>query len=498
MERLNNSLAYRLDQVAPGLDAERDEGDFRMQLLRETLKQTAGKLSSDFLDPESDASLGACLAVKRGKEAGRVVLDAVLNASAQHKPRVCLVYSTNKLLSVSEADKLTESERMTCVAIQNSDKVAMPSDGSGEPPHVIMTIPETVVGGKRPAKLDIYRVGLDSIHLLSYSAGGVKKMFKVSGLPVVLLERLFAIGNSLLPSSTGVPRRKRDAPDYIKSAIADFLERRMRLQVLCTASNSAPVSRTVVLERAYLCATNTERNKWLSIDATLHKSSSSCICESHGLRFECTGCVKIRLETCGRPLQTVDGRMRCPCHETALDATGRSRFNEEGMCTEGTTLTVSCSHDSGKVRKRGVYIDSMKLTDADRKELSTILVSMAKFLVETKDMFGSVWVNNRDGVANVNDKLSVELSKSLAEIKATQLREQDAKVYNPRELLRRDMVAVDLLRGGNVFRHTKHPGQLRVQPDPKRARKSDKTLQLMTKDASSIAGTHAHLFRKTP
>ena len=56
--RLNTSVAYKLDQVDPQLDATRDEGEKRLVPLRAVTRSAANKLGRpELVDANSDDSL---------------------------------------------------------------------------------------------------------------------------------------------------------------------------------------------------------------------------------------------------------------------------------------------------------------------------------------------------------------------------------------------------------------------------------------------------------
>lgn len=503
LRRLSESLAYKLDQIDPSLDATRDEADVRMGPLRAMLR-CASKTFEGLCEPSSENSIGAILSAKRTAELGSETLGMLLDSSAPKKPRVCLIASSNKVICIDEADELDELQRSKCVAVQSTDKLAMPVlPDYREPPHVLVTLPKEHVGGMRDAKIDVSRLGDREVCINTISAIGMRKKLNVNNLPQPVVDNLFAPPQNLVPKSSGVPRRKGDLPDYIKLAVAEFLERRVRLQVLCTASTPSPVTRPVVLDKAYIKEPDIEKKNSLSINATLHNSSSSCICGAHGLRFDSKGFVVIKIETCGRLLQNVGDYVRCPCHERALDESGNSRFNIDGICTEGTSISVTCFHKAGSVCKKGVCIDShyplgtLRMTDADRLELSTILVNVAEFYSRSKPFFDNKgWADNRDELANLVDFLSDKLRTSMVEVESLQLTEQDPEVHNPRELLRRDITSVDLLRGGGVFRHVHKSGQSKGHPYICRAKKTDKTVPLKSHE-SGVVDTHGHLFRKS-
>lgn len=493
---LNSSLAYKLDQVDPGLDSTRDEGEARLGPMRALLR-CASKSVDGLCDPSSVNSMGAILALKRGPEQGADVLRMILDSGAPKKPRLCLIHSSNKLIGVDEADELDEATRAKCIAIQSSEQLALPVvPEEREPPHVIVTFSKQLIGGNREAKVDLTRVGDCDVSINTISAAGTRKKLTVSNIPRPIVEKLFAPAENVVPKSSGLPSRRGELPGYLKAAVAEFLERRVRLQALATAAVPSPATRPVVLEKAYTRSSDTEKKNQLSIGAMLHTSSSACICGAHGLRFDWKGCVDIKIETCGRKLQRIGEYVRCPCHEKAIDDSGNSRFNIEGICTEGTAITVTCFHRQGSVCKRGVCVDCIKLTNADRLELSTMLVNLAEFNTRVNTYFDDKgWPTDRDSLAIVSDYMSDKLRKSMEDVERLQLTEQDPEVNNPRELLRRDMTVVDLLRGGGVFRHVHKRGNNRGAPYIQRAKKTDTTPPLKSHE-TAVADTHAHLFRK--
>lgn len=496
--RLNPSLAYKLEQVDPQLDATRNEGEKRLVPLRVVLRYAANTLGRlELVDGNSDDSLGSILSFKKNKEHGAMALESIMSPSAPTKARLCLISSNSKLLTISELDELDESDRVRCVPIQSSYTAALPVKGGvGVGSRVLVTLPKEVCVGNREAKLDVARLDLTSVGITTVSSMGIRKHLKAGGLPEKLLDSLFDSGDDLaMPTSVGAPRRKNELPDYLNSAIVSFLERRVRLQVLCTASVSDPVTRPVALERSYIKPLVAERRNWLCISSTLHPSSSSCICGAHGMRFDWKGKVEVRLETCGRKLEEFNGRMRCPCHETAIGKDGNARFSLEGFCTEGTTIVVSCYHHSGNKSKLGISIDRMKLTDSDRLELATILVNMYEFEARTFGFFRNGLPTDRDKIAHYTDFLSDKFRRSMADVEFLQVAEQDPIGFDSREMLRRDATAVDLMRKGGVFRHHRKKGARATGPYLQRAVRTDDTPPLQPHE-TILSETHCHLFRK--
>jgi hypothetical protein len=252
----------------------------------------------------------------------------------------------------------------------------------------------------------------------------------------------------------------------------------------------------VAVDRARLEEFNPQNRRWLALSATLHPSSSSCICKAHGMHNGWKGSVVVRMETCGRSLVDRNGNKRCPCHNEALDANGDARFQLQArFCTEATSVTVTCWHRSGKARKRGISVDCIAFTDADRKEVAEILVNMSEFEARTADLYEKGWARDLDTLGGYVGPCEAKLKQRLEAVQRLQLAEQDPKDTNARELLQRDMLAVDLLRGGGVFRHKHKSGARRGAPYIKRATRSNNTEPLESHEAA-LADTHAHLFRK--
>lgn len=490
--RLNPSLAYRLEQIDPGLDAARDEGEARLVPVRALLR-CAAKSCAGLLDPACESSVGAMLSRGQAAEALRVLLEA----GCAQRPRACLILGGKRLVGVDEADELDEASRASCVAVQASDRVAMPvAPQDREPPRVLLTFRKDALGGAREAKLDAALTGEHEVTLNTISTTGVRRRVVVRDLPKPLLDKLFARSEAAEGGRTAALRRN-EVPEYLKGALVDFLERRVRLQALCTAAVPGPATRPVVLDRVYTRSSNADKRNQLSIGASLHPSSSSCVCGAHGLRFDWAGCVEVRVETCGRKLERHGECTRCPCHERALDESGNSRFNIEGICTEGTTVSVACFHRQGKVCKRGVCVDCVRLTDADRLELSTMLINLDEFNFHAETFFDSRGAaKDSEQLESLSQYMADKLQESMEHVQRLQLSEQDPEVHNPRELLRRDMVAVDLMRGGGVFRHVHKGGVSRGCPYLKRAVRNDKTPPLKTHEAA-LVDTHSHLFRKS-
>lgn len=493
---MNPNIAYKLDQIDPNLDANRDEGESRLAPLRGLLRSVASRTGNpNLVNSGNPKSLGALLLGKKSSADPAKVMESFLSATAETKAKTCLVARASRILTIEEADDLQEEQRVKCIPVQSTASLAMADDEADyTSPHVLLRIPKELCGASREAKMDIERIDQQSVGVMVISPTGTRKYIKACGIPIPLLDKLFS--NGAAQRAPRLPIKKNDAPEYIKAAIVDFLERRVRLQVLCTAATAAPVTRPVAVDSAHLKEFNPQNKCWLSLSATLHPSSSTCICKAHGMHFDWGGSVEVKMETCGRWLVDVAGKKRCPCHDTALNANGDARFQLQGFCTEATRVTVACLHRSGQACKRGIYVDYIALTDADRREVSEILVNMAEFEARTADLYEKGWARDLDTLGRYVVPCEAKLKQRLESVQRLQLAEQNPKYTNARELLQRDMVAVDLLRGGGVFRHTVKRGDRRGAPYIKRTKRSEDTNPLESHE-TALEDTHAHLFRKS-
>jgi hypothetical protein len=268
----------------------------------------------------------------------------------------------------------------------------------------------------------------------------------------------------------------------------------MRLQVLTTAAECAPAYRPVALERAYLRDLDVNARSHLCVRAFLHPSSSSCICRAHGLSFDVPGRVQVDAQTCGRRLQPDgDGNMRCPLHADAVDASGAARCSVDGFCTEAVALTVRCTHSDKGVRRKGVCVDAPTLGEAGRRELGALLVGVDEFEGRTHRLFAeSGAVRDRAELARHTQVLAARFEERRAAAAAA----APNPALDPKELEQLDILAVDMLRGGGVFRHRVKKGENRGRTYLQRERRRHDD-QPLNKEELAIAGTHGHLFRQS-
>ena len=497
-----SSVAYELHQIDPNLGMERDEGERRLVPLRAVLRCVANKVGRpDLVNPASGNSIGAMLSSNESSDSGFVALESIMSSSSYLKARVCLLSSASKVLSTSEADELDDAQRHQCVAVKYTDTVVLKGyEDDNLKANVLVTLPDDVCPGQRSAKMNICRTSEFGVHISIVSSKGTRKYIEAQGLPEKLLNNLFApIDKDIAQSATGVPQRERELPDYLKAELANFLEKRIRLHVLCSASVATNVTRRVVIDHAYLCTDaakphSARAERLLYITARLHSSSSSCICAAHGLPCNNTGSVAVVVETCGRRLEKMYNCFRCPCHEASLGQDGNAKRSLGGLCTEGTRISISCYHN-GKQTSKGVRIESFGLTEYDRTELANILFNMAEFEACTFASYQKGRPTDRDYIERCANALKIKFARSTEELERKRTLSQSSDALDAEEMCKRDAVAVELLRTGGLVRDYYKSGQRRNMPYIKRRKSANCTPNDANIDLKVLQG-YWYLFPK--
>ena len=105
----------------------------------------------------------------------------------------------------------------------------------------------------------------------------------------------------------------------------------------------------------------------------------------------------------------------------------------------------------------------MRLTDADRLELANILVNVGEFSYRSQHLFlENGLVSDIDKLDTLVKQMHGKFSSSMNEVYFKQACDKDPELYNQLEMLGRDMVSVDLLREGTVYRRVRRQGSQRV------------------------------------
>jgi hypothetical protein len=116
---------------------------------------------------------------------------------------------------------------------------------------------------------------------------------------------------------------------------------------------------------------------------------------------------------------------------------------------------------------------------------------MNEFEARTAQSYSGVELRDRDRVAAVQEEIEARFRSEMQQIEIDQL-SKDCDSHTARELLKRDMTAVDLLREGGVFRHVHKSGLHRGCPYIRRIRGKE----ALKSHETELNDTHTHLFPK--
>jgi hypothetical protein len=453
------------------MNPRRDEGGARLAPLRALLRAAARCAGFEqLLSAVSRASIGAMLAPRSAameaspaEVAQRQALHrSLLALGAEQKPRICLLSPSAKVLTIKDADALDEAQRVACVPLRKQPAVvlrdALPG-AEAAPPKVVVTWPSgRIAGGAQDATLVVERAG-DGLRLCLTSCKGEKtNNLLVPKVPAPPMEQLLKPAAVELELAAQLPLAAGELPNAIKVHLANFLQTRLRLQCLFTASAPERATRPVALDSARahrLEAGGKSRVPRLVVDAVVHASSASCVCEAHNLpsvesrfkqkTFSGRSEVAVTFEVCGLPM----GEDGCSLH-----ASGARNPLAPGVCCEVAGVRLHCRHQT--VDKDvldnvdGLSLQFNRMGPATWRLLTAILASVAEYERKSKPLFGEGAPADR---ARRLQKLVARTERVLAERVAEWERTTALDKKNHRsdaELLDLDMVCVDLLREGGV------------------------------------------------
>ena len=122
-------------------------------------------------------------------------------------------------------------------------------------------------------------------------------------------------------------------------------------------------------------------------------------------------------------------------------------------------------------------------------------IHVLEFEARTRDCFNAKgYATNQPKINCQATVLGEKLLQRLNDAERQQLAKEDYEETNPRAMLQRDMMAVDLMRGGGVFLHAKTKNGIRKR-ELKRVKRTEQTKPLSANEAELVT-THGHLFRK--
>ena len=509
-------LSYPLDEIDPGMDRSRDEGEDRLRRVRALLRVSAKTPGLEhWLDVSHRGSLAAMLGpvVKEPKQGQlaerRAVLDSLLSANAATKARVVLLLPTVRTLNVAEADKLDEVSTLGCVPIHGAGRVALPGapplTGLGSTPTPLLSFRWDRKVFRQCGELVTHSPSMTIEHI-----GKGRARYSIQGADGVIKENIYAcdIPGAVLASAFGnapgpplvppfqlplrVPTREGELPEMLKLQLAGFLQLRMRAHVLTGASGPLNTARPFWIDDMKLTWKHPEpgrKNKrtFACVTAYLHRASATCFCGAHclsppeqrGGKKEFTGkqYAVVMMEMCGEALSP-QADMGCPTHGAMCK---KNREFAPGTCCTNTNVSFSCVHEvKGGGKPQGTWLPCGELNTYDWDELTMLLGTAVEFdrharpLLQPGQDAKEAKKKMKRLVKTVNRVLDDRVARFDMHARADTSRPTDA------DFVKLDVLALQCLREGGMVQAKLIKGQnpLRlVRPGGSDLKKDEKKLQ---------------------
>ena len=400
-------LAYKHEQIDPGLTAFRSEDEDRLKALR-ALFRTAVKFPGleSFLDCSKSSSFAQMLAPKQSSYDKwalaelELFKESILDAKSESKPFCARLCTTMKVMTTAQMDASEGIDLQQCVPISWEDTTVHPESAQEGTPFIKLMWPmsgfKLMKGCKQFPVMQIHKTGESSVafHLVSCQ-GTVFHPLHASGIPTPIVAKAFAaLAPTVVRQPSAVPLRlPRSAgllPDELAVQLSGFLQHRLRAHVLVHLAGPPTSTRLLRIEDAQVrfLKMNEAGNMrpTMRVTARMHKSSGSCFCRAHLLnapekrmKLDFTGkrTASISFEMCGETL-TADGA--CPTHG------GDCTKNEfvPGVCCCNLKVSMSCNHEyrkkeNGYSKSAGVWFPIELRDQFERVELSALLASASEW-----------------------------------------------------------------------------------------------------------------------
>lgn len=451
-------LAYPYQYIEPsGENAKRNDGEKLLQRLRSFWNVCDASMPNWIL---------GSLAAKQ--ENVSIVSTSLMDPSSPLKPKCRLVAPTTQSVHHSDLEPLSEQQRESLVAIRGSGNLAVRKVSRQDLPKPIILIrfekdqfKSKMDGLTQDAIVELVMESETCVNVSLVSFAGSRKCMSVeSNEKETFLDLFDANYIQAVREVHLLPKHPNQLPFGIQLRVAEFWNREMRASSLVAASNplvdaalvgSAACFTSVCITRAGKDAVN-ER---AVLSATLHESSSSCLCTAHGLRpvekrfpeETFTGSsVTMTISMCGRPVDKFapnDPHGICPLHG---NQTPRIQ-SIPGLCCYDTRLEVSCQHFTREREcKRGVCLRSITPDPANLLHAQTLVAASIRSMETVAPMIGK---RRRCDIALECNRQCDRLDIGLESVKRK--RESRSKQYTDQELDAMDQTTADLLKKGKTF-----------------------------------------------
>lgn len=518
MRRFQPCLSYPCSEIDPGLDAGRDEGEARLRRVRPLLRlatKTPGL--EHFLDAAHPSSLARLLAPRIAGDVDRWfqselahVNDLLLKVDTPDRPRVAVPVATVRVLTIAEADTLSDEDLQKCVPIRNQDAVAMPSLPplqTARPSIVVQfssRLFKVIKGAKRRPKLIIDHAGPSSVRFTVESADGSRHENLIAhSLPSSVIDGLFEITQVpappplLLPNAAPrVPLSANEIPEFLQLQLAGFAQIRLRAHVLCAAAGPPGTTRPLwfnTMTVHWRTASRSFPSPTMQVKGYLHPASATCFCGAHLLppveernpdaKFTGRCGAVMTMEMCGQELSPLTD-LGCPTHGSKCS---KNCVHAPGVCCTNVNVSFDCNHEPvGAWKPYGSSLRPGDPSKSVRKELTMLLGLCAGYHRMAQPLYGDKAPAN---AAKLRKQLVTETIQELDRRVAILDQEtlMDKHLPSDADVGRLDLTALDMLREGGVV-------QCKLTPSQRAPRLERPDGPALSEQEKKVARSHHWLF----
>tara|TARA_B100000575_G_C23132254_1_gene656977 strand:- start:218 stop:2992 length:2775 start_codon:yes stop_codon:yes gene_type:complete len=497
-------------KIDTSYDETNDEGEFRLSRLRLVLQACSQKQGLENLCTfDNDTSFAARLGPLSRPAEPRALRDLMnvrervqQSVLTRHysgtTPCISRMQSTAHILTIRQADELSMIERCACIPVKNQDVVVLP----GKEPVTVQPVLVAVTWAKNtfPAsryspRMVLKRTGDTSLSIVFHNISGAHCELNVTDLPQDALTHLFE-KTTESPSPILIPEipAPNTVPERLQMNLAAFFQNRMRASVLVSSTAPEGVSRPLCFDSMKLQRVVKGATIGMCIRATLHPTSTRCLCAAHNLdpinmrfpklRFSGRSYVVLTIRMCGRQL---NGDDECDLHR---NHTVRNKFSP-GVCCAQCKADFNCYHDAamGDETKsvNGIWINvPLEGTSAAWKELTMILAAISNYERLSHDFRGEparVALAVNTAVNNLEEQIQRFEQDAL-------IKGSGSKSRPKRAIEQLDAIALRMLCDGGIVQAKRKP-----EADTRRLVRADQ--RELDKLQKEVVSSHWWLFPAT-
>lgn len=472
-------VAYPISYVDPAanVDAEtRDDGETLLRRLHWVWQELVSEVGSR--DAFAALVLGASNVISARVAS---LFDGLETPNSFRRPKVMLVRPNTFVLSPETIDKCqTDERKQQMVAIHGKRGSAVlnwESDTSPRPKIIVSVDARDFPGmttTKPAAEIELSPGSSeDDLDVYIVSFTGTRKTFKVrmgagsdaistskrpKRLPVSVFDARFLLDNERELRSLLAPTLPNQLPLDFCARVAEFWKYGLRADALVAACQPASnlSARSICVSSASIVAVGKDASSQrMLLRATLHASSSDCVCAAHGLqpmskkfskRKFVSSQVTMSISMCGRRLHRHPGSKigMCPLHQSSTPIIG----SITDVCCHGTSCEVVCAHYTEKKEfVPGLSVRNIPLDDANLLHAQTLVAAAMRCSACISPLIGK---RKRDEIADECDRQCDRADAAIAKAKAIIKSKGLGTEHDEDVLAEMDKRAAKLLRAHKV------------------------------------------------